>query len=169
MVTQVSTLKSLTIMEIKIGVRITHQGTLWSLVSQQLLKKEKKNHIITGSTHKPSTGGQQTPVASPRTRGFCQTSRPHRHDQPPTHRFVRWSLLTAMCGLQEEAGTAGWHNAPRFPVTHTPPSRADPPLSWSLAGSTGGCGVRGTQCSPSRPTAPDSPAGRYPQRVSERD
>lgn len=60
---------------------------------------------------------------------------PTAHDEPPTHRFARWSLLTAMCCLQEEAGTAGWYNAPRFPVTHTPPSRADPPSSWSLAGS----------------------------------
>ena len=56
-VTQVSTQKSLTIIEIKIGVRITHQGTLWSLVSQQLLKKEKENHIITDSIYKRSIGG----------------------------------------------------------------------------------------------------------------
>lgn len=56
-VTQVSTQKSLTIIEIKIGVRITHQGTLWSLVSQQLLKKEKENHIITDSIYKQSIGG----------------------------------------------------------------------------------------------------------------
>jgi len=47
----------LTIIEIKIGVRITHQGTLWSLVSQQLLKKEKENHIITDSIYKQSIGG----------------------------------------------------------------------------------------------------------------
>ena len=41
--------------EIKIGVRITHQGTLWSLVSQQLLKREEENRITTGSSDKPRT------------------------------------------------------------------------------------------------------------------
>lgn len=50
-IAHVSIQKLLTIIDIKIGVRITHQGTLWSLVSQQLWKREKENHV----TSDPST------------------------------------------------------------------------------------------------------------------
>lgn len=50
-IAHVSIQKLLTIIDIKIGARITHQGTLWSLVSQQLRKREKENHV----TSDPST------------------------------------------------------------------------------------------------------------------
>lgn len=125
-VTQVSTQKSLTIIEIKIGVRITHQGTLWSLVSQQLLKKEKENHIITDSIYKPSTGGFHMPVAAPLTPGL--PNKPALTTTSLTHRLVRWPLLIARPCLREEAGTAGLYNGPRFPVNPHPSQQSRPTL-----------------------------------------
>lgn len=84
-IAHVSIQKLLTRIDIKIGVRITHQGTLWSLVSQQLLRREKENHVTSDSSTNQVHEGKL--AASQPLRGPGKTSRPL-----PPHALHAWCV-----------------------------------------------------------------------------